>query len=293
MGHEMPTRRSFKRKPSPPNGHVSALFLLETQLVPGRDALRHPRENHGWNPGNTSSPGGYLFGFLGPDASPELRQGGQGGVLLREQRVPDRPGDAHLGVVPAQADLVGTVIEVRALVSHLRELAQDAEAVREPGRDEHLAEVVRRESGAGPLAEGGRAGADVHGHVEDLALQGSDQLALRPAELRVQAAQRAAERAGLVVLDERVRDPRLAVFALVEGLQDAHGGAVTFRSGRESPFEPVAVAADGEEVARLLGVALQLDAQRADEVVDRARGALVLRAPAAGQDVVAAQAPAA
>src|SRR5712664_2604383 len=62
---------------------------------------------------------------------------------------------------------------------------------------------------------------------------------------------------------------------------------------RMSFFESVAVAADGQEVARLLGVAFQLDAQGADEVVDRARRALVLRAPAAGQDVVAAQRPAA
>src|SRR5712671_1154048 len=65
------------------------------------------------------------------------------------------------------------------------------------------------------------------------------------------------------------------------------------RSGRESSFESVAVAADGEEVARLLGVALQLHAQRPDEVVDRARSALVFRTPAAGQDVVAAEGPAA
>src|SRR5438445_4887998 len=61
------------------------------------------------------------------------------------------------------------------------------------------------------------------------------------------------------------------------------------RIGVDSPFEPVAVAAHGEEVARLLRVALQLDAQRADEVVDRARRALVLGAPAAGEDVVAAE----
>src|SRR5438132_673290 len=42
-------------------------------------------------------------------------------------------------------------------------------------------------------------------------------------------------------------------------------------------------------VPRLLRVELQLDPQRADEVVDRPRGALVLRAPAARKDVVAAE----
>src|SRR2546423_1480398 len=42
-------------------------------------------------------------------------------------------------------------------------------------------------------------------------------------------------------------------------------------------------------MARLLRVHSQLDAQRADEVVDRSRGALVLRPPAARKDVVAAE----
>src|SRR5947207_1584859 len=42
-------------------------------------------------------------------------------------------------------------------------------------------------------------------------------------------------------------------------------------------------------MARLLRVHLQLDAQRADEVVDRSRRALVLRPPAARKDVVAAE----
>src|SRR5690242_16758503 len=63
----------------------------------------------------------------------------------------------------------------------------------------------------------------------------------------------------------------------------------TTRMGPRSTLESIAVAAHGEEVARLLRIALQLDAQRSDEVVDRARRALVLRAPAAGEDVVAAQ----
>src|SRR4051812_45305983 len=56
-----------------------------------------------------------------------------------------------------------------------------------------------------------------------------------------------------------------------------------------SPVEPVSVPAHGEEVARLLRVHLQLDAQGADEVVHRARRALVLRAPAARKDVLAAE----
>src|SRR5205814_43652 len=117
----------------------------------------------------------------------QLGEGRERGVLLREQRVADGPGDADARIVPAEADLVGAVVEVGALVDDLGRLAQHAEAVGETGRDEHLAEVVAGELRAGPLAEGGRARADVDRDVENLALQRADQLALRLSDLRVQA----------------------------------------------------------------------------------------------------------
>src|SRR5205085_2985267 len=62
---------------------------------------------------------------------------------------------------------------------------------------------------------------------------------------------------------------------------------------RISPLEAVSVPAHGEEVPRRFRVLLQLDPQRADEIVHRPGRALVLRPPAAGKDVVAAQRPAA
>ena len=57
----------------------------------------------------------------------------------------------------------------------------DAEAVREAGRDVELAEVLRRQRHADPPAEGRRAAPDVDRDVEDLARDRADQLALRPA----------------------------------------------------------------------------------------------------------------
>src|SRR5438552_4572211 len=66
-------------------------------------------------------------------------------------------------------------------------------------------------------------------------------------------------------------------------------GSSVWMNFKGSPLEAVPVTAHGEEVARLLRVGLQLDPQRAHEVVDRPRRALVLRAPAAGKDVVAAE----
>src|SRR5207237_275083 len=56
-----------------------------------------------------------------------------------------------------------------------------------------------------------------------------------------------------------------------------------------SPFEAISVPPHGEEMARALRVLLPLDPQRADEVVHRARRALVLRSPAARKDVFAAE----
>ena len=72
----------------------------------------------------------------------------------------------------------------------------------EAGGDVELVVVLAREHGAHPVAEGGRARADVDRHVEDLAEDGADQLPLRVAELGVEAAQGAADGEGVVVLDE-------------------------------------------------------------------------------------------
>jgi len=66
-------------------------------------------------------------------------------------------------------------------------------------------------------------------------------------------------------------------------------GSLPCTNFKRSPLEPVAVPAHGQEVPRLLGVQLQLDAQGPDEVVHRAGRALVLRSPAARKDVLPAQ----
>ena len=53
--------------------------------------------------------------------------------------------------------------------------------------------------------------------------------------------------------------------------------------------EAVADAADGEEMLRLVGIDLQLAAQAADEVVERAIGSLVIEAPHAAHDLLSFQ----
>src|ERR1700722_20529318 len=56
-----------------------------------------------------------------------------------------------------------------------------------------------------------------------------------------------------------------------------------------SGVEAVADAADGDQVARALRILLELGAELLDEVVDGARRAVVVRAPDAGEDGVAAE----
>src|SRR5438445_2078765 len=235
-----------------------------------------------------------------PQRLAQLRQRGEGGVFRGEQRVLDRPLDAH--AVPARADLVRAVVEVRALVFDFRHLAEHAETVRETRGNEDLPEVLLAQPVAHPLAEGRRAGPDVDGDVEDLSAHRAHQLPLRSRSLRMQAAQRPPHRARVVVLHEVVGDAALAVARGMERLHeeaagvaedvrldDQHPRQLRRQDLQGSPLEAVSVTAHGEEVARLLRVHFQLDPQRADEVVDRPRGALVLRAPAARKDVVAAE----
>ena len=99
-------------------------------------------------------------------------------------------------------------------------LGEHSEAVGEAGGHPELPEVVAGEPLADPLAAGGGVGTDVDRHVEDLALDHAHELALGIPELRVEPAERAADRVGMVVLDERLRDAALGEFLLVVRLQE-------------------------------------------------------------------------
>ena len=68
--------------------------------------------------------------------------------------------------------------------------------------DPRIAVFVPREPEAGPFAEARRAAPQVDGHVVELAGEHADQLALRPAELIVQAADGVLHRARAVLLHE-------------------------------------------------------------------------------------------
>jgi len=92
-----------------------------------------------------------------------------------------------------QGALAGLAPEAAGLVEHLGVVAEGEEAVGEAHGHPELAVVVAAEFGAHPLAEGGRAAAQIHRHIEDRADWAAHELALGLGfELVVQAPQHAA-----------------------------------------------------------------------------------------------------
>ena len=87
-------------------------------------------------------------------------------------------------------------------------------------RNPELAEVLGRQDAADAPPEVRRANADVDGDVVDLAEGSADELALGPGKLGVEAAQGAAARAAVVVLDEAGSEAGRGVFLGVPGLEE-------------------------------------------------------------------------
>src|SRR5712691_4937941 len=97
----------------------------------------------------------------------------------------------ELRIVPEDTALVLRGVEIRRLVEHFGEFAQNAESVRETYRNPEQLVRFGAYADAFPPAEPGRAAADVHRHIENLAGDDADELALRLADLVVQPAQHA------------------------------------------------------------------------------------------------------
>ena len=79
-------------------------------------------------------------------------QGGMPQVARREYRLTHRPRDRERRVVPGDADFAAGIVEVGALVLDLRDRAEDAEPVREAGRNVALLEVVGAQTSPTPTA---------------------------------------------------------------------------------------------------------------------------------------------
>src|SRR2546422_2112893 len=66
-------------------------------------------------------------------------------VAIGQQRLGDRPANRERRIVPRDANFCRRIVEVRAFVFDLGDGTDDAETVREPGRDVALFEILGRE----------------------------------------------------------------------------------------------------------------------------------------------------
>ena len=126
-------------------------------------------------------------------------------VLFRQYRPVggDAPVDGEVGVVPGYRAFGLRGVEAVALVLEDHLLAQHAEPVGEPSRDEELPVVVFGEFDRHVLAEGRRTSPDVHRHVQYGALDDPHELRLREWRLlEMQPPDDSVARPALVVLDE-------------------------------------------------------------------------------------------
>src|SRR5262245_35398136 len=78
-------------------------------------------------------------------------------VPVGEQRFGDGPGDAECGIVPSDPNFPGRIVQIRALVFHLRNGAHHTETMGEAGRNVALFKVVSRNRNSHPARERRRA----------------------------------------------------------------------------------------------------------------------------------------
>ncbi len=107
----------------------------------------------------------------------------------------DRPVDANLWIVPADACLVGGSVDVVDFIREDSLWAQYQKAMGKAARKEELAHGAPRQLDHDMLAKSRRGLTKIDGHVEHLAFDNSDQLCLRVFTLLVmQATQYAVRR---------------------------------------------------------------------------------------------------
>src|SRR5262245_38600683 len=132
----------------------------------------------------------------------------------------ERPVDLQVGIVPLHADLALRIVKIGAFVLDLGDVAGHAKAVSESRRDVDLPKVFSRQPDADPLSEMRRAASNINRNVVDLAFDHPNQFTLRPPDLRVQPADRAALRTRMVVLHEDHINPAFVILPLVIGLEE-------------------------------------------------------------------------
>jgi len=137
----------------------------------------------------------------------------------------DAPVYAEGGVVEADASFRLGMVELIALVLEDGDIGEDGKAVSKALGDEELTVVALVELHGNVTAVGGRAGAQVDGHIEHGTTNATHELGLRERRaLEMETADDAARAHALVVLHEvDVSDLCLEV-ALGEGLEEIAAG---------------------------------------------------------------------
>ena len=144
-------------------------------------------------------------------------------VLFRENHVRgvDPPVDTDLRVVPCDRPLALRGVVVVAFILEDSLLAQHDKSVRESAGDEQLTLVFARKLDGHKAAEGRRAAADVHGHIQYGSRNHAHQLALGMRRLlEVQPAKHPVGGLRFVVLHEAYGAHRLVECAQGETLEE-------------------------------------------------------------------------
>lgn len=140
-------------------------------------------------------------------------------VLVRQVQFEpsDGPLDAKRRIVEAQRDFGLRRIHVVNLVLELRNIAQDEETVGKMTRHKQLPPVFMAQLHSQVLPVGGRPGAQINNHIDNLAERNPHELRLAVlATLEVKPPQHASRRQRLVVLDEINLAYRLLKLRLLE-----------------------------------------------------------------------------
>ncbi len=114
-------------------------------------------------------------------------------MAVRELRVSCRPFDPEVAVIPRDRALVARLVVLADAVDDICVVTDDAEPVREPGRDVKLMVIDVIQAEPYVLTEGGLTAADVHDHVLDCPTRDPYELRLARRHLKVEAAQRPAD----------------------------------------------------------------------------------------------------
>jgi len=123
--------------------------------------------------------------------------------------------DGQGRIVPKNAVFVGRGIVITTFVKKLNGFCESQKTVSKTGGDVDLIVGRGGQADAGPFAKMRRPEANVHGNVQNFAIDHPTELGLRVEKLIVKAAERSLGRSGVVILKEAIPDSEIREFRVV------------------------------------------------------------------------------